>query len=283
MKRVVITGKNGILGKDIARVLISSNRYITQAISFRDNEWQLFDYKGTDIILHIAGVTPATGRSSTAYYHVNRDQTVELARKAKSQGVKQFVYLSSMAVYGIEPSLDPSIGTINQDTPLCPKSDYGKSKLQAEEILDQMRDDSFIVSVVRAPSVYGKGNVSYLNQYKYLADKLPFIPVAYNNLKKSAICMDNLSNLMIQIVSNPVQGYICPDDGGKSAVEFCSAIYPNKRKSVIVGKGMELFLKQSDRIRDYYGCIVFDSSLSDVFDGIYRVTSFESAVRNAYE
>ena len=57
-----------------------------------------------------------------------------------------------MSVYGIEN------GVIDKDSPLKPKSNYGKSKLQAEELIKPLEDDSFKVAIIRPPMIYGKGS-----------------------------------------------------------------------------------------------------------------------------
>ena len=83
------------------------------------------------------------------YYKVNRDLVYEVAKKAKADGVKQFVFLSSMSVYGIET------GVISKDTVPTPKSYYGKSKLQAEELIAPLQDATFNIAVLRPPMIYG--------------------------------------------------------------------------------------------------------------------------------
>ena len=81
---------------------------------------------------------------------MNRDLAYETARKAEGEGVGQFIFLSSMSVYGIEN------GVINKDTPLNPNTAYGKSKLEAEELIKKLEDESFIIAILRPPMVYGK-------------------------------------------------------------------------------------------------------------------------------
>ena len=77
--------------------------------------------------------------------------TIEVAKKAKKDKVKQFIFLSSMSVYGLE------VGTITSETLPNPNTNYGKSKLMAEEALNKLSDDSFKVVILRPPMVYGEG------------------------------------------------------------------------------------------------------------------------------
>ena len=69
---------------------------------------------------------------------------------AKEDGVKQFIFLSSMSVYGMDT------GVITKETVPVPKSNYGKSKLQAEEGINALSSDDFKVCTLRPPMVYGK-------------------------------------------------------------------------------------------------------------------------------
>ena len=66
------------------------------------------------------------------------------------QGVKQFIFLSSISVYGLDT------GVINEETPLNPRTHYGKSKLEAEQKLQKLADKTFNITILRPPMVYGK-------------------------------------------------------------------------------------------------------------------------------
>ena len=92
-----------------------------------------------------------TKENAELYYKVNRDLAIETAKKAKAQGVKQFVFLSTMSVYGMET------GVITKETIPHPKNNYGKSKLQAEEKILSLSDEDFKVCIIRPPMVYGEG------------------------------------------------------------------------------------------------------------------------------
>ncbi len=70
------------------------------------------------------------------YYKVNRDLTIELANKAKNAGVKQFIFMSTLSVYGLVGAVGKEV-MINKDTLCRPNSFYGKSKLEAEQLLEK--------------------------------------------------------------------------------------------------------------------------------------------------
>ena len=282
MKRILVTGKNGSLSTAVADYLRSKNEYIVEQVSVRGESWKTQDFSDVDSIVHIAGVTPQNAKSTEDYYQINAELTKALAEKCKADGVRQFVYISSMAVYGIEQSMDITKGTVTKDTKPAPTTDYGKSKLMAEEYITSLESDDFRVAIIRVPSIYGKGKTEYIDQYKYLAEKLPMIPRAFEDRYKSAICVDNLCELIHLIVAGQSSGVFCPDDGQISAVDFCSAIYPNKKKSKLLGKLIELFLKNNARILDYYGAVCYDKDLANAFDGEYRIIGYQKSIRDIY-
>lgn len=101
--------------------------------------------RGADTIIHIAGVIKALAPRD--YYLGNARATENLARAAAGRGI-QFVHVSSLAVCG--PS--PAGCAVDEDTDPRPVSHYGKSKLEAEQIVRSLLPESVIV---RPPIVYG--------------------------------------------------------------------------------------------------------------------------------
>ena len=79
--------------------------YSTVSISMRDGSWREEDFTGIDAVYHVAGLAHSdNGRISPEkaqmYYSINTDLTLELAKKAKREGVGQFIFMSSAIVYG---------------------------------------------------------------------------------------------------------------------------------------------------------------------------------------
>ena len=87
---------------------------------------------------------------------------------------------------------------IDDHTPLSFRNTmYGKSRLLAEVGLQKMQDDNFNVVIIRPPSVYGKGcKGGYIAGFLKIAQFLPIIPRAYENVKQSFIYIDNLCELI---------------------------------------------------------------------------------------
>ena len=282
MHRIIVTGAKGKLScKTADRLSAKPDISVTQ-LSLR-GDWQNYDFSDTFGIVHIAGVTPQNAKSEEDYEKINYELTKELATLAKSNGVKQFIFISSMAVYGLEQSIDPKNGTVNENTPCMPKSEYGKSKLKAEEYLTSLRSESFKVCIIRVPSIFDSEKTEYIDQYKYLADKYPFIPKTFIHNYKSFIHSDNLCELIYLSIASEYDGILCPDEGRFSAFDICRAIYPNKPKSRFFGIVIELFMKKNPRILDYYGAIYYSESLTNAFNGEYRKVCALDAIRKLYE
>ena len=200
MKRVLITGKTSYIGTSFASYIKDNPEYQVDTISVRGEDWKTQDFSVYDVVLHVAGIAhkKETKENQQEYFDVNYTLTKELGKKAKDEGVSQFIYLSSMSVYGITE------GVITKDTVPNPTSAYGKSKLEAEKYLETLQSDDFKVAIIRPPMVYGNncpGNFNLLNK---MVRYIPIFPKV-NNLR-SIIYIDNLSFIIKKIVSNNYHG-----------------------------------------------------------------------------
>lgn len=269
---IIVTGEHGQLSLAIKEYLSNSGYKDTINLSVRGKNWSNSDFVNVRTIIHVAGVVPKVGICASDFYKVNRDLTIELATKAKSEGVKQFVYISSMAVYGAIPNLDPLQGTIDNDTPCDPTTDYGKSKLEAENGLRILEDESFKVVIIRVPSIYSEDKREYFTQYELICRKFRCVPQAFRNCYRSAITVTNLCELLRLVVLNNERGTICPDNGAVSTSAYCAMLHPEMRKSRMVGFCVEKFLYWHPMVKSLFGAISYGGSLSNVFDGAYRLS-----------
>ncbi len=280
MKGVLVTGKNGDLSVFVAKWLAAKHGLSVEQISLRGNDWKDFAFDKFDTVVHIAGVVPREGVKAEDFYEINYRLTEQFAKTVKKAGVHNFIYISSMAVYGRMPTLSISNGTIDGETPCLPTGDYGKSKLQAEKCLQAMESEDFHIAIIRVPSIYGKGKTEYLEQYGALAKKLHCVPKAFTGHYKSVICTENLAELIYLTAESGFSGVICPDDGKVSAFDMMRS-FVNFKVSRIVGKLLEIFGHRSQRVINYYGTICYDEKLSDVFNGQYRVRTACDAIQTA--
>ena len=199
--KILITGTKGYISKSFAAYMDN-----THTVSLRDNKWRQMSFRGYDAVLHAAALVHKgeSRRNQYDYYIINRDLTDELARKAKADGVKQFVFLSSLSVYGL------TTGTITKDTALAPTTNYGRSKLAAESLIAPLADDSFAVAILRPPMVYGPGCPGNLQKLRKLVRIAPFFP-DYENARH-LISIDSLCAYLGDIIENKKSGIFIPFD-----------------------------------------------------------------------
>lgn len=269
---IIVTGENGQLSVAIRKYLEDSNLGEVRCLSVRGCDWENFDFSNVYSVVHVAGVVPKAGVEPSDFYTVNRDLTGRLAKKTKASGVKQFIYISSMAVYGIEASLNPRQATVDNTSPCNPKSDYGKSKLEAERILQTLAGSDFKVAIIRVPSIYSDSKREYFSQYDLICNKFKCIPIAFKNCFRSAITVRNLCELIRLITINQSEGIICPDNGPMTASDYCEIQHPEMHKSKIIGFCIEKFLHWHPMIKSLFGTVAYSSQCTNIYDGKYRIS-----------
>ena len=157
MKRILITGKDSYIGTSVERRLKQRGGYTVDTVDMQDPDWRGKSFAGYDAVLHVAGIAHTdTGKISEEqrrlYYAVNTELTAETAAKAKADGVKQFIFMSSIIVYGDSAPIGKQ-KMITPDTQPAPANVYGDSKLQAEKRLLALSDDTFKVVILRTAFV----------------------------------------------------------------------------------------------------------------------------------
>ncbi|AUJ23657.1 NAD-dependent epimerase/dehydratase family protein [Virgibacillus dokdonensis] len=207
MKKILITGKNSFVGNSFAEWTEQyPDQYKIDKISLRNNAWKEVDFSKYDVVLHVAGIAhrKETKENAKLYYQVNTDLAFKVAEKAKNDGVNYFVFLSSMSVYGMET------GEITIDTIPNPKTNYGKSKLQAEEKIKMLEDSSFKLAVLRPPMIYGKNCKGNYPRLAKIAIKSPIFPKVDN--KRSMIYVGNLSEFIRVLIDKEKTGLFFPQN-----------------------------------------------------------------------
>jgi len=208
MKRILITGANSYIGMSFEKYIKENypDDYIVDTVDMIDVSWREKDFSGYDSVFHVAGIAhqKETNENASLYYKVNRDLAVETAEKAKRDGVKQFIFLSSMSVYGMD------MGVITKETVPNPKSNYGMSKLQAEDGIKALASDTFLICMLRPPMVYGKGCRGNFQSVCKLVKKFPVFPDVNN--ERSMIYIDNLCAFVKLCVDRSLHGLYFPQN-----------------------------------------------------------------------
>jgi UDP-glucose 4-epimerase len=220
MKRVLITGCSSFVGNGVESRLRKVNEergevcYEVERVSLRGDAWKGLDLAGVDAVVHTVGVAHAdVGKvdeeGQKEYFRVNCDLAVEMAKAAKEQGVRQFIYMSSMLVYGAGGSVG-SRRVISRDTVPAPENFYGESKLAAERELGKLEDEEFRVAVIRAPFIYGKsckGNYLLLEK---IAARTRVFPNIRN--ERSMLYIENLGEFVRLLIEAGSGGVFFPQN-----------------------------------------------------------------------
>ena len=139
MKRILITGANSYIGVSFEKYAADhyADKLFIETVDMIDGSWKSKDFSTYDVVYHVAGIAHAdvgnvSDEIKEKYYAVNTDLAIETAKKAKAEGVKQFVFMSSAIVYGDSAPYGKK-KRITRDTEPSPANFYGDSKWQADK------------------------------------------------------------------------------------------------------------------------------------------------------
>ncbi len=283
MKRILITGKNSYIGQSCKKWLEkNSNEYFVEEVETKNDDWKNLDYSNYDTVLHVAGIAHVSSDPKLAdlYYKINRDFAIDVAKKAKNDGVKQFIFMSSMIIYG----KDEPIGkekVITKDTKPSAVDFYGKSKLEADIAIRELEDEKFKVVIIRTPMVYGPGCKGNFPRLKKLA-KMPIFPDVGN--KRSMIYIDNLCEFFKQIIDREASGTFYPQNRDYiSTVQIINVMAESMNKKIhftkIFNPLIKLLSKKVTLINKVFGSKTYSKDLSGDFS--YIVVENDESIRRS--
>ena len=283
MTRILITGIHSFTGSAISHHLACfPDSYQVSSISLRNDAWQSESFAGFDTIFHVAGLAHDATRHSNKdlYYRVNSQLAFDTARKAKTDGVKQFIFMSSSIVYGSSAHVGQE-KIITRDTPTSPESYYGDSKVKAEQMLSTLNDDTFKLCILRCPMIYGKGSRGNYPLLAKLAKTLPVFPYVKNC--RSMLYSENLAEFVRLIVNDKAQGIFWPQNAEYSNTsELVKMIAESHGKKISLVKGCEFPLRLlahvSGKVNKAFGSLAYDMSLSE-YPRNYRLYSLRESIK----
>jgi UDP-glucose 4-epimerase len=197
MKRVLIIGGSSFVAKHLTKQL--GEEYAIQLVSRSSTSYAdeilITDFfslstnhlHGIDIVINCAAIVHQPKVTEERIYNrINYELPVYIASKAKESGVKQFLQLSTVAVYG-------STNLITDTTKENPTNPYGTSKLLADRALMQLATEHFTVICVRPPMIYGGGNApgNMMRLIELVSKNFP-LPFGNAPLKRDFIYIDTL-------------------------------------------------------------------------------------------
>lgn len=255
------------------------------SVDSMNNTWADTDFHGYDAVYNVSGLAHANARqgSDEQYYAVNGQLPIDVATKAKAEGVPLFVQMSSQIVYGDMSNLyEDKIITI--DTVPSEPTIYGKSKMMAERGLQKLDDDNFQVAIMRPPLIYSEYARDNFPRLVNFAKRMPIFPKLKN--KQSMVYVDNLCELVRLIIENNQGGIFYPQqevyiETSKIVSDIAKSV-GNKMWLTTIFNPVLLVLSKFQRfsfIRKAFGNIAYDMEMSNHFNGKYRVVSYEESIR----
>ena len=290
MKKVLITGAESYIG-------MSFEEYVTEhypgslsidTIDMIDGSWRNKDFSGYDVVFHVAGIAHTDVGNVSAevkakYYAVNTNLAIETAKKAKKQGVSQFVFMSSSIIYGDYAPYGKK-KKITKDTEPSPANFYGDSKWKADKGVRELSDESFTVTVLRPPMIYGKGSKGNYRTLAKLAKNLPFFPDVKN--ERSMLYIENLCEFLYQIIIGNKGGIYWPQNAEYSRtsgmVKMIATVSGHK---IVVSRGWNWTVGIASRTpgkvggmaNKAFGSLIYDQSMSQ-YDFDYRKVDLKTSI-----
>lgn len=282
MKNILITGANSYVGTSFEKYLKKWTKdYNIDTIDMIDGSWENEDFSKYDVVFHVAGIAHVSTdpKMEDLYYKINRDLTVETAKKAKRDGVKQFIFMSSIIVYGDSSSINKK-RVIDKNTVPMPSNFYGKSKLQAEQGIFSLQDDKFNIVVIRPPMIFGKGSKGNYPKLSKIARKLPIFPDVKN--ERSVLHIDNLCEFIKIMIVNNEKGIFYPQNREYvSTSELVKLIAEVHGKNIMLTKLFNPILKimgnNINQVNKAFGNLVYDKKMSE-YKVEYIVKDLKEAV-----
>lgn len=174
-KKVLVTGGAGFLGSVFVLYLLKKNNNVVVFDKLKPDVYQnysknLFYFKGDviskddvesvfkkhgpfDVVYHLAASAPDKSVSDDILWKTNVFGTENLIREAIDNKARSFVFTSTNVTYGIPKELP-----VSENTPVNPLEIYGKSKVQAENILAKFKED-INIQIIRCPVIAGVGRL----------------------------------------------------------------------------------------------------------------------------
>jgi nucleoside-diphosphate-sugar epimerase len=231
MKRVLITGKNSFIGSNFRKYSAQSEIH---EVSLFETSPENIDFKGFDVVLHVAALVHISSSvPESEYMKINRDLAVSVAENAKRSGVRQFIFMSTLKVFGDSIKQNE---IVDESTVCLPADSYSKSKYEAELAISSLLDENFAVSIVRTPLVYGEGVKANMFNLIRLVDRVRVLPFGGINNKRDFTFVRNLIAYLDKIIDKGFSGtFITKDAESLSTTELVRLI------SMILEKRTMLF------------------------------------------
>jgi nucleoside-diphosphate-sugar epimerase len=217
--RILVTGAAGFLGSAIVRQAIGAGLKVTATdlaagmtipgvdlvhadILHAPDLTKLFD--GVDCVCHAAGlahVFDPVAASKAPFHAVNVEGAENVARIAAERGVKQFVFISSVSVYG------GAAHGIDESAPCRPEGAYAESKLEAEgRLVELCQKSGMRLVILRLATLYGEGDPGNVARLIGALARGRFLWVGRGENRKSLLHRDDAARACMAVIASPASG-----------------------------------------------------------------------------
>lgn len=265
-KTILITGKNGYVGNRLNDYLKAQGHVVDQ-INVRGNHWKALDFSKYNVVIHLAAIVHNNNPNTTMvdYMNVNYHLTKELAEKAKTEGVNQFIFFSTMSVFGLDGEVGKEV-IINNNTLTKPTTSYGISKLRAEEMLHEIQSNAFKVAVLRPPMIYGESAPGNFSKLIKISNILPLYPRIDN--QRSSIYIENLEIYINELIENEGSGILHPQNNyylnTNHAIFEMRRIQDKKTLSIKLPNSLLKLFRKMSILNKLYGNLVYSRNIDEV-------------------
>lgn len=286
MKKILILGANSYIGTSFENYIQQKypDDYEIHTTSLRGDAWRQEDWSGYDSILNVTGkahadIAQLSEAQKQEYYTVNCGLAVEAAKKAIADGAAQYIYLSSIIVYG-DSSNSRTPVRITADTKPAPSNFYGDSKWQAEQKLQELFRTAEKTTghtrlvLLRLPMIYGPGCKGNYKTLVKMSQKLPLFPTYHN--ERSVLHIDHLTEYLRNLVDSGTGGlYLPQDDTCRSTPDMVFELAEAAGRRMCHAAWMNPFVrlafylpgKPGRLARKAFGTLVIDHELSKSSQG----------------
>ncbi len=291
MKKVLITGANSYIGTSFESWVKEKypKEFSVDTIDMEGEKWKEKSFEGYDVVFHVAGLAhtdigKVSEETKKFYYKVNRDLAIDAVIKSKREGVSQFIFMSSMIIYGESAGIGER-KVIRKTTKPVPANFYGDSKWQADTEIRKEQTDDFCVAVIRPPMIYGKGSKGNYPLLAKIAKKVPIFPDIRN--ERSMLHIDNLCEFLALLILKGEGGIYFPQNREYVRTSrLVKEIAKVSGHSILMLKLLNPFVwvagkipgKPSILVNKAFGNMVYDKEMSRYFDGKYQIRNLRQSI-----
>jgi len=291
MDRVLLTGTNSYIGTNYRKF---SQQKDIEEVSLIENDPEEIDFSNYDVILHLAAIVHQSKKiPESEYFKINRDLCLKTAIKARNDGVRQFIFLSTLKVYG---GFNNDNSVRNEDSPCFPDDNYGKSKYEAELELRKLENKKFKVSVIRTPLVYGEGVRANMLRLIKLVDRLRFLPFGCIDNRRNLTYIENLTGFIDRVIETGKSGvFVVMDEGAISTTKLVRLLARDLNRNICLFKLPEFivrigYLLKPDTFKSLFGSLEVNNDKTKVIlnykppltteEGLRRTVSAYQDIKN---